>query len=82
MTAHFSETDDPQNGMRESLGIDYRFSNASNLQLTLYGAGTGGRAIGTSTPFARNEPTNYQLQSLVPPAGSNGYVFSYVHRFP
>lgn len=82
VTASFSESSDAESGRRESFALDYRFSNASNLQLTLFDAGNQGRTIGTSTPFAKDQPTNYQLQSLAPTPGTSGYVFSYVHRFP
>jgi autotransporter translocation and assembly factor TamB len=80
LQATFSEENDG-GGQRQSVALAANLPNATALQLTLFGAGTQGRTIGTQTPFAPIGPVNYQLQALAPPPGSSGYVFTYVHRF-
>jgi translocation and assembly module TamB len=80
LQASFSEEND-QEGQRQSVALAANFPNATALQLTLFDAGTQGRTIGVSTPFAPIEPTNYQLQAIAPAPGTSGYVFTYVHRF-
>ncbi len=69
-------------GQRQSIGLAYDVNDGSALQLTLFDAGTQPRTLGTSTPLAPVGPTNFQLEALAPPAGSSGYVFTYVRRFP
>jgi autotransporter translocation and assembly factor TamB len=82
LTVAFSQSSDPQTGQRQSTALAYNLSDAAAFQLTLFNAGTGPNTIGTQAPVAPSGPTNLQLQSLAPPPGSNGYVFSFVRKFP
>ncbi len=80
VTASFAEQQ-TQEGQRQSVGISGNFSNATSVQLTLYGGGQAARSIGVIPPLTQTEPTNLQLEALVPPQGSNGFVFSFVKKF-
>lgn len=82
LSTTFSQSTDPQQGQRQSVGLAYNASDASALQLTLYDAGSAARSIGVQTPTAPTGPTNYELQALAPPSGSSGYVFTFVRKFP
>lgn len=80
LTASFSDEQLPS-GQRQSFAIAGNFSDATSVQLSLFGAGTAGRTIGTASPLAPSEPGNLQLDALAPPPGTNGFVFSFVKRF-
>ncbi len=80
VTASFAEQQTP-GGQRQSVGIAGNFSDATSVQLTLYGGGQAARAIGVIPPLTQTQPTNLQLEALVPPQGSNGFVFSFVKKF-
>ena len=82
LQAEFSE-ESGQEGQRQSFGLAWNFGDAAAAQFTLFGAGSQPRTLGTQTPFTNTTgPVNYTLQSLAPPPGSSGYVFTYVRKFP
>ena len=81
LTASFAESQ-TQTGQRQSVGISGNFSDATSVQLTLYGGGGGASPVlGVIPPFGLTQPKNLELEALVPPEGSNGFVFSFVKKF-
>jgi autotransporter translocation and assembly factor TamB len=81
LNVSFSQTQSTQTGYRQSVAFSANLKNATQVQLTLFNSGTQAYSIGTSSPFVPSEPTNWQVQAMLPPPGSSGFVLSYVHRF-
>jgi len=80
VTASFAD-EQTQDGQRQSVGISGNFSDDTSVQLTLYGGGQTVRPLGAIPPFALSQPSNLELEALVPPQGSNGFIFSFVRKF-
>ncbi len=71
---------------RQSLALEAHLKSNASIQLTVFGSSTSATAaLPLTSPLAPYSPTggtNLQLEALAPPAGSSGFVLTYLRKFP
>ena len=82
LTASFRQTFGVD--QREILGFNYTVHRDSALQLSLFTAGLGSRALPLGQFLESPDPfsPNLTLEALSPPPGASGVVFTYQRSFP
>jgi hypothetical protein len=67
---------------RQALTFNYDLPRNTSLALTGFSSGTQTLSVLNTTQFfAPTQPINFTLQSLAPPPGASGVVFTYQRKF-